>query len=43
VLRQAWGHDLIPQPQIAEEFVYGCGLDWDERDRDLPFISLANP
>ena len=28
---------------IGEEFVYGYGLDWDERYRDLPFIALANP
>jgi hypoxanthine phosphoribosyltransferase len=29
--------------QIANEFIYGYGLDWDERYRDLPFIALANP
>jgi hypoxanthine phosphoribosyltransferase len=28
---------------IGEEFIYGYGLDWDERYRDLPFIALANP
>lgn len=29
--------------EIREEFIYGYGLDWDERYRDLPFIALANP
>ena len=29
--------------QIADEFIYGYGLDWDKRYRDLPFIALANP
>jgi hypoxanthine phosphoribosyltransferase len=29
--------------EIAEEFIYGYGLDWDERYRDLPYIALANP
>ena len=29
--------------EIAEEFIYGYGLDWDERFRDLPFIAVANP
>jgi hypoxanthine phosphoribosyltransferase len=29
--------------EIGEEFIYGYGLDWDERYRDLPFIALANP
>lgn len=28
---------------IDDEFIYGYGLDWDERYRDLPFIALANP
>jgi hypoxanthine phosphoribosyltransferase len=28
---------------IGDEFIYGYGLDWDERYRDLPFIALANP
>lgn len=28
---------------IADEFIYGYGLDWDERYRDLPFIAVANP
>jgi hypoxanthine phosphoribosyltransferase len=28
---------------IEDEFIYGYGLDWDERFRDLPFIALANP
>jgi len=27
---------------IGEELIYGYGLDWDERYRDLPFIALAN-
>ena len=29
--------------EITDEFIYGYGLDWDERYRDLPFIALANP
>ncbi|MDX2380585.1 MAG: hypoxanthine phosphoribosyltransferase [Acidimicrobiia bacterium] len=29
--------------EIGDEFVYGYGLDWDERYRDLPYIALANP
>ena len=29
--------------EVGEEFIYGYGLDWDERYRDLPFIALANP
>jgi hypoxanthine phosphoribosyltransferase len=29
--------------EIGDEFIYGYGLDWDERYRDLPFIALANP
>ena len=29
--------------EIGEEFIYGYGLDWDERYRDLPFIAVANP
>ena len=29
--------------EIGDEFIYGYGLDWDERFRDLPFIALANP
>lgn len=29
--------------EIAEEFIYGYGLDWDERYRDLTYIALANP
>ena len=29
--------------EINDEFIYGYGLDWDERYRDLPFIALANP
>ena len=29
--------------EIGEELIYGYGLDWDERYRDLPFIALANP
>ena len=37
--REATYHGL----QIGDEFIYGYGLDWDERFRDLPFIALANP
>lgn len=29
--------------EIGDEFIYGYGLDWGERYRDLPFIALANP
>jgi len=29
--------------EISDEFIYGYGLDWDERFRDLPFIALADP
>lgn len=29
--------------EISDEFIYGYGLDWDERYRDLPYIALANP
>jgi len=29
--------------EITDEFIYGYGLDWDERYRDLPFIALAAP
>ncbi len=29
--------------EIGDEFIYGYGLDWDERYRDLAFIALANP
>jgi hypoxanthine phosphoribosyltransferase len=29
--------------EIGDEFIYGYGLDWDERYRNLPFIALANP
>ena len=28
---------------ITDEFVYGYGLDWNERFRDLPYIAIANP
>ena len=28
---------------ITDEFIYGYGLDRDERFRDLPFIALARP
>lgn len=28
--------------EIADEFIYGYGLDWDERYRDLPFIAIAS-
>jgi hypoxanthine phosphoribosyltransferase len=37
--REATYHGL----QIGEELIYGYGLDWDERFRDLPFIALATP
>jgi hypoxanthine phosphoribosyltransferase len=29
--------------EVGDEFIYGYGLDWDERYRDLPFIALASP
>ena len=29
--------------EIGDEFIYGYGLDWDERYRDLPFIARAAP
>ena len=29
--------------EIDDELIYGYGLDWDERYRDLPFIALADP
>ena len=29
--------------EIDQELIYGYGLDWDERYRDLPFIALASP
>ena len=29
--------------EITDEFIYGYGMDWDERYRDLPYIALANP
>lgn len=29
--------------QITDEFIYGYGLDWDQRFRDLPYIAVANP
>ena len=29
--------------EIADEFIYGYGLDWDERYRGLPFIAVAHP
>ena len=29
--------------QITDEFIYGYGLDWDQRFRDLPYIAIANP
>lgn len=28
---------------ITDEFIYGYGLDWTERFRDLPYIAIANP
>ena len=27
---------------ITDEFIYGYGLDWNERFRDLPYIAIAN-
>ncbi len=29
--------------QITDQFIYGYGLDWDQRFRDLPYIAIANP
>jgi hypoxanthine phosphoribosyltransferase len=29
--------------QITNQFIYGYGLDWDQRFRDLPYIAIANP
>jgi len=29
--------------EVGDELIYGYGLDWDERYRDLPFIAQANP
>lgn len=29
--------------QITDEFIYGYGLDWNQRFRDLPYIAIANP
>lgn len=28
--------------QITTELIYGYGMDWDERFRDLPYIAIAN-
>ncbi len=28
---------------ITEEFIYGYGLDWNQRFRDLPYIAIATP
>jgi hypoxanthine phosphoribosyltransferase len=28
---------------ITDEFIYGYGLDWNQRFRDLPYIAIANP
>jgi hypoxanthine phosphoribosyltransferase len=28
---------------ITDEFIYGYGLDWNERFRHLPYIAIANP
>jgi hypoxanthine phosphoribosyltransferase len=28
---------------IPNEFVVGYGLDYDERDRDLPYIGTLDP
>jgi hypoxanthine phosphoribosyltransferase len=27
---------------ITDQFIYGYGLDWDQRFRDLPYIAIAN-
>jgi hypoxanthine phosphoribosyltransferase len=29
--------------EITTELVYGYGMDWNERFRDLPYIAIANP
>jgi hypoxanthine phosphoribosyltransferase len=29
--------------QITDQFIYGYGLDWNQRFRDLPYIAIANP
>lgn len=29
--------------EIPDEFVVGCGLDYDERYRNLPYIGILNP
>lgn len=29
--------------EITGEFIYGYGLDWDQRFRDLPYIAIADP
>ena len=29
--------------EITTELIYGYGMDWDERFRDLPYIAIANP
>lgn len=28
---------------ITTELIYGYGMDWDERFRDLPYIAIATP
>lgn len=28
---------------ITDEFIYGYGLDWNQRYRNLPYIAIANP
>ena len=28
---------------ITDEFIYGYGLDWNQKYRDLPYIAIANP
>ena len=28
--------------EITTELIYGYGMDWDERFRDLPYIAIAN-
>jgi hypoxanthine phosphoribosyltransferase len=29
--------------EITDQFIYGYGLDWNQRFRDLPYIAIANP
>jgi len=28
---------------ITDELIYGYGLDWNQRFRDLPYLAIANP